>query len=263
MRRYARFVGVFEIGMIKKKYETAELKLKTRKWMMNSKEMRKSRLSIGITAVVQFVFLSAQTSYATTTDRSTFQQWTFNSLPGQPDANGFYGPFSPYAGNLDNDFGAPLLYVGDRAKFLEGAINVWELRNDNMDIYIPNSEGGDYKDISVTLTWAKGTAVIVPDLPKEPIVWTSPQGFPTGIINNPPIFGTSTTFTFRIEPNPSEEWLFINGNISLFSVSVSTVCMPEPATLGLFIGGAFLAFKRRRNKYGNKQIAETVGDTNL
>jgi hypothetical protein len=39
--------------------------------------------------------------------------------------------------------------------------------------------------------------------------------------------------------------------------------VPEPATMGLFIVGAFMAFKRSRNKYGKKQITETVGDTNL
>ena len=214
--------------------------MKARKLIMNSEEMRKTRMSLGITAVVLFVFLSAQTSYATVEDRSTFQQWTFT------DDN--YGHVAPNPG-WDNEFGTPLLYVGDRAEFLPtpGVTNYWELLNDEMDIYIPNFQiPNPYKIMEVELYWREGPADIVPDLPKEPILITFPYGQILDRTDEPSPSWTVSTFTIRIEPNPSEEWLFIKGNISLHQVSVSTVCVPEPATIGLFIGGALLALKRRR-----------------
>jgi hypothetical protein len=238
--------------------------LKARKLMMNSEEMRKSRPSIGITAIILFVIVSAQTTYATVEDRSTFQQWYFNE--SEPN----YGPVAPCAGTLDNEFGIPLLYVGNRAQFLQGAApSAWALRNDEMDIYIPNYQDNSpqsWKEITIGLTWKAGTESIVPDLPKDPVVWAYPQGQILGRKDEPHSYfpgWTSTTFTIDIQPNPKSEWVYIKNNILLHDVSISTVCVPEPATIGLSIGGALLAFKRSRNRYGKKQITEIVGDMNL
>jgi hypothetical protein len=53
-------------------------------------------------------------------------------------------------------------------------------------------------------------------------------------------------FQIDIKPNPFEEWIVIKGDIVVDSVTIDTICTPEPTTLGLLIGGAFMAIRRCR-----------------
>jgi hypothetical protein len=75
----------------------------------------------------------------------------------------------------------------------------------------------------------------------------------------------SRTLLFTSNYGPQMAWGIVSGGVTGGAIVhvPSPSLVPEPTTMGLFIGGAFLAFQRRRNKYGKKQIAETTGDTNL
>jgi hypothetical protein len=60
-------------------------------------------------------------------------------------------------------------------------------------------------------------------------------------------------YKFRIEPNPTEEQILIspptqaqNNQSKIDQVVVDTICVPEPATLGLLALGGFALIRRRR-----------------
>lgn len=212
---------------------------------MNSEEMRMSRLSFGIAAIILVAVFPANMVFATSGNRTTSEQWTFTSSPGQLGEDGFYGPFSPDDG-WSNDNGTPQLYVGSRATW---GNNAWALRNDEMDIYIPNypdNSQGTSKTMTVELTWKEAGLSILPDVP---VIATSPTLSQITQANSTTDGWKTTTYTITLYPNPTEEWVFIKGDIYVDSVSVDTQCIPEPATLGLLIGGTFMTLKRSRGKH--------------
>jgi hypothetical protein len=228
-----------------KKYEKAEVKVKARMIVMNSEEMRKSRLSIGTIAIILLaVAFPSQSIFAAPVSRTTSQQWTFTSPPGQVGTDGLYGPFDPVT--YSNDFGKPQLYVGGRAAW---GNNAWSLKNDEMDIFIknyPDNSSGTSKIITVELTWLEGGFIAL--MPDMPTIATLPTLSLLSQTNSTSDGWKTTTFTITINPNPLDEVLMIKGDIVLKEVSVTTQCIPEPATLGLLIGGAFMAFRRSRSK---------------
>jgi hypothetical protein len=73
----------------------------------------------------------------------------------------------------------------------------------------------------------------------------------------------SRTLLFTSNYGPQTGWGIVSGGITGGAIVNVPTPVPEPATLGLFIGGALLAFKRSRNRYEKKQITETTGDMNL
>jgi hypothetical protein len=213
---------------------------------MNRGEAKKFQLRGGVLVLILGVLaiLSADAFSGPVVKRTTSEQWSFSE--SEPN----FGPVLPDAG-LDNYFGDPCLWVGDRAEFDKGN-GAWTLLTDEIDIFIPNyqdSSAGSMKEMTVELTWQGANRCRLPD---KPSVVVTPEGQYDKEIIEPgadiQIDGwKKTVFTISIWPNPSSEWVMIKGDIILDKVVINTECIPEPATLALVIGGAFLAIRRKRN----------------
>ncbi len=176
---------------------------------------------------------------------TTFQQWSFSSsgrVNVQPDAAG-----------LNNQYGDPFVWVGDRAVWNDSG--AWAMITDEMDIFIPNNpQLQDQKQMQIEIVWSQGGQGF---LPKRPLLSVYPQYedsskivFPDiSILDQQAVAGTNlvkTLFGVDIEPNPMNEWIVIKGDIVIDHLAVDTYCIPEPATLGLLIGGAFMAIRRKQ-----------------
>ena len=214
---------------------------------MNRGEAKKFQLRGGVLVLILsvLVILSADAFSGPVVKRTTSQQWSF------PDGN--FGPVLPDAG-WDNDFGDPTLWVGDRAVFGNGA---WAIKRDEIDIFIPNytdTSPDSMKEMTVELTWQGANLVTIPNYPEKPGVVVVPDGQYDLITIEPgedvQLGGgwKKTVFTIDIWPNPSSEWVMIKGDIYLDQVVIKTECIPEPATLALITGGAFLAVRRKRQR---------------
>jgi hypothetical protein len=170
---------------------------------------------------------------------STFQQWSFSEWN--------YGPVNPDDG-WQNAFGTPKLYVNPSSlwnSIVEGHTGVWTFTDlwGGVGIDIPNNPGPmPENDMWITLTWKAAGLSILPDRPIVGVGIQPDQEIPLGD------GWMSTLFKIDFGPNPPDEWLAINGDILLDQVTVETHSVPEPATVGLLICGALLAF-RRRKKY--------------
>jgi hypothetical protein len=57
---------------------------------------------------------------------------------------------------------------------------------------------------------------------------------------------TETTYTWRIEPNPPDEFFTIGGTINVDELVIDTWCIPEPAALSLLALGSMVLLRRRR-----------------
>lgn len=66
----------------------------------------------------------------------------------------------------------------------------------------------------------------------------------------------SRTLLFTSNFGPQMAWGVVSGGVTGGAIVhlPSPSLVPEPATIGLLIGGALMAFRRSRNKYGKKQI---------
>ncbi len=174
---------------------------------------------------------------------TTFEQWSFSAWN--------YGPVLPDNG-WNNPFGTPQLVVSTSSQWNSSVgqhSGVWTL-NGEMDFIIPNYPVAQpEKDIWVEVTWqGAGLSSFVPDKPLLGIecdydsVLISRQETP---LNDG---WTTTLFKLNVYPNPSSEWLVLKGDIMVDSVTINTICIPEPATFGLLIGGAFMAVRRKQKK---------------
>jgi hypothetical protein len=176
---------------------------------------------------------------------STSEQWSFSAWN--------YGPVTPDNG-WNNQNGTPLLVVSTGSNWNEsvGQHNgVWTLCGE-MDFIIPNypDTSRPEKDIWVDVIWkGAGKSSFIPDKPLLGIECD----YDSVIIQRQDIFRyedgfITTRFTLNVFPNPSTEWIVLKGDIMVDSVSISTICIPEPATFGLLIGGAFMAIRRSMKK---------------
>ena len=175
---------------------------------------------------------------------TTYSQWTFpTDLPeSPPDVE-------------DNLYGQGMAYVipgaGGWLPEHEGRFGVWHIgQGGEITLSIPNQPiPNPWKDIRIQLTWkiAPGESGVPPQIPQIDI-------FPLGgtleglAIDNDmqlPDGWQHTTFFASVNPNPYLEDIVITGGLVVDQVVVDTICVPEPATMGLLsVGG--LAFLRRR-----------------
>jgi len=124
-----------------------------------------------------------------------------------------------------------------------GRTGVWPLSGE-IWLGIPNSPiQRPWKDIHIQLTWG-------PQAPgNTPIVMsTQPISVPGTLVQTTPL-GSGwfhSVYTIRLEPNPSWEQILITGGIDVDELVVDTICIPEPATLGL-LGLGLVAIWRRRS----------------
>jgi hypothetical protein len=203
-----------------------------------------------LTAILITMALSAAAFAAPvwrgTGETTTFQQWSFNGTESNR------GPVAPDDGGLGNRFGTAALYVlGNSAQRGDGT---WNLVTDEMDIRIPNStELRPLKEMQIELIWMAAPGGLLPPQPSvsvtpvyaDPTLHIYPQ---VSLLGEDLVNGwTRTVFSVNIMPNPASEWIYIKGGIIVDQVSIDTRCIPEPATFGLLIGGAFMAI-RRKNK---------------
>jgi hypothetical protein len=191
-------------------------------------------------------------------DGTTLQIWQFGD-PGVYDPNeGSYSYPEPDVDN--NQYGVADLrtYTGVGQEWLPdwgGRDGLWPLSG-LITIDIPNrQEPLPYKEIWIQLTWASQTPGSIPYLETEvpigseagpPGVVTESSLGPTG---EPPPVGQDwmhTTYVIRIEPNPPWEHLRIGGSIVVDQLVIDTICIPEPATVGLMALASIAVLRRRR-----------------
>jgi hypothetical protein len=184
---------------------------------------------------------------------TTFQQWSFSQWD--------LGPVQPDAG-WDNKYGtdelpSPYMVVtGGNYQFksISGHTGIWALGE--LDFLIPNYPVAQpEKDIRIEITWKGAELTFLPDTPLVGVVgfYNDEEIIPSvQILQDAPVPGTdgwkTSVFNISIWPNPANEWIAVKGDIYVDRVTIDTICIPEPATFGLLIGGAFMAIRRNRKK---------------
>jgi hypothetical protein len=176
---------------------------------------------------------------------TSFQQWSFDNNNMNP---------LPDTGFPPNPYGTPETWIVNGAAWKAGPIDshsgVWQLGTGDIAIKIPNNPAAQLqKDIWVELLWKEGFDSTF--RPEQPMLGIYPSGSYTQIntTREDTSVGsgwTSSVFKISIWPNPPSEWITIGGDINLDQVVIDTRCIPEPATFGLLIGGAFMAIRRGR-----------------
>ncbi|MCD6303936.1 MAG: PEP-CTERM sorting domain-containing protein, partial [Planctomycetes bacterium] len=125
---------------------------------------------------------------------------------------------------------------------------------DVMQVDIPNRpQALPYKDIQVQIEW---TSV---DQGARPQVYEYDSGAQATILaewpledtNEQPPYGDKWMFTaylVHIEPNPPYERVVIAGPAMIDEITIDTICIPEPATVGLLALGMLGLMLRRHRK---------------
>jgi hypothetical protein len=221
--------------------------------------MKKSKLiSMQILAIVlvQVFSVAAFAAGVWSGPGATFQEWSFANR------NSPMSPIPSDDSGAGNQYGTPNCYLGSRAVYGTNG-GTWTLNTDEMDIYVPNNPNNNpqtRKDMQIEIEWMPGGGQpSLPGWPKRPLLSVYPE-FGDGSVVIPDIsilsqiqipgaaLSYKTIFEVTIEPNPTDEWVVLKGDIVVDHIAISTICTPEPATLGLLIGGAFMAIRRGRKK---------------
>jgi len=175
-------------------------------------------------------------------DDTTFEQWSFTqqgSFPQSPDLG------------FNNNYGTPQIsaYSSQWSDSIDGKQGVWTFSGfgSGMLVDIPNNPVSQpTKQMQVELIWeAAGLSSYIPD---QPIIGVWADHFTEQLVGEQSIGGNwyASLYKITIWPNPSSEQITINGDIRLDQIIVDTICIPEPATFGLLIGGALMAIRRKR-----------------
>ena len=184
-------------------------------------------------------------------DRTTVQEWDFLT-PGQGpmvDPQGFdYWEYpSPDGAISDNPIGDAVLNVwpGQDQQYipdLDGRIGVWPLSG-TIEVEIPNyPEPNDEKIIWIQLTW-------MPQAPGNvPTVWETTYGVDAMEAGSMPLDGlwVHSVYEIILPENPPFEIVRIDGGINVDQLVIDTICIPEPATIGLLALGGLAALRRKR-----------------
>lgn len=193
---------------------------------------------------------------------STFQEWEFltSANPATPESvsNPYGSPSASISlGWANSDYWPEYPPLGGT-----GRMGVWDLGRGidpghpadigRITLTIPNRDftpPGSYKDIVVQVTYHKD----ITDVPTVDVPGATPTGSSTQLVETVPDFGAWWVIitTWHIEPNPLEEVITITGNWNgsvIDQIVVDTLCIPEPASLGLLLVGGVSMLARRRRK---------------
>jgi hypothetical protein len=139
------------------------------------------------------------------------------------------------------------LYVNPNSLWnanIDGHPGVWTFTGlwGGVGISIPNnSVPQPENEMWIELTWkAANLSIVVPD---RPLIGVGIQPDQEILIDG----WMSSLFKIDFGSNLPDEWITINGDILLDQVVIDTYSgVPEPATFVLAIGGAIMAFRRKR-----------------
>ncbi|GEM_PF-522536 len=203
-------------------------------------------------------------------ENTTLQAWNFDT------------PENPVAPNInENPYGDPLAMImrpDCRTRWMpeyKGHEGVWRLGGGGaLSLFVPNTDntGPDTsKDIWVQILWSSVS------IGYEPFLWVQTADNPpayaheihTTLFDEPntgadvngvqchrPRNYYHSLYKIALEPNPSEEWIFIapshcSSPVYIDEIIVDTRCIPEPATTALLsIGGIGVFGIRRFRKKG-------------
>lgn len=181
---------------------------------------------------------------------STVQEWNFLS-----DTN----PLTPDGELYDNSYGEPMCTVNlfEGGYWLETVSSApslfgWWVGVDSIDVDVPNASiANPLKWVQVQVTYGLFGPHYAPD---SVYATAASDVFYGSLVETVPGAGTSRTNVYIIEvvPNPEFEtitldWYAGPGGI-VDQVVVDTICIPEPATMGLLgLGGLVLLLRRRRS----------------
>jgi len=104
------------------------------------------------------------------------------------------------------------------------------------------------KLIVVQLTWRPqdpGEEPIFLDFNPQPVEPPEIQEIALGDLQDP-LHWRETTYTWKFDYNPPDEFFAIGGTINVDELVIDTWCIPEPATLSLLALGGLAMLRRRR-----------------
>ncbi|MGD0571812.1 MAG: PEP-CTERM sorting domain-containing protein [Sedimentisphaerales bacterium] len=222
---------------------------------MSNKKVRaqKNWLRTGMTFVALVVLsmaVVADASYGGPSWRggtgTTLEQWSFSS-----------SSTDSFPDSYNNTYGEPELWVDGSTTYFSSKDTyngVWTLGTGDIAIEIPNNPNnaaGTEKHIWTEITWK--VAGLVARVPDSLMVGVYPE-YSVGdytemdFTRSDTSLGNgwfSTIVKTDIWPNPTSELITITGDVYIDEVTIDTQCIPEPATFGLLIGGAFIAIRRK------------------
>lgn len=167
---------------------------------------------------------------------TTFAQWEYLT----PNPN-------PLPDLVMNPYGVPAtqIYPGVGQAWwpqLNGREGVWPLSGE-IWIDIPNQPlPNPNKEIYIQLTWepqAPGnTPFVLATLPTQ-VNATLVQQIPLGGL------WMHSTYVINLEPNPAWEQILITGGVDVDELVIDTICIPEPASIGMLVLGSLGLMRRR------------------
>lgn len=185
---------------------------------------------------------------------TTYQAWGFDNDNSPADLDINSNPFGFPTATITGidpplgppDFIPPNTYWKDTDNGHQG---VWRLYGDStMQLYIPNNPvPNDQKIIWIQMTYyASGYTGA------EPEFFTYPSNVSLNPLSKVQVdehFYYHATWEITIEPNPDEEWIILQPRdctLYIDEIVVDTICIPEPASLGLLFGtSGLIVFIRR------------------
>jgi hypothetical protein len=183
--------------------------------------------------------------------RATVQEWDFLTIGLGPIEGpvGFeHWQYDAPDGTLsDNPMGDAVLRVwpGTGQYYwpeLDGRDGVWPLSG-TIEVEVPNfPELLEEKIIWIQLTWQ-------PQAPGNvPTVWETTYDIDAVLVSEDILegFWTHSVYEIILPENPQFEIVRIDGGIDVDQLVIDTLCIPEPATLGLLGMGALALIRRKR-----------------
>lgn len=214
---------------------------------MNTEKVRSSVLfSLCMVAVVSAVSFGNFIPIFGGVPGSTHQVWEFNT-----DAN----PAVPDVVNNPNGDPLATIEASDPSEMEwiaedRGHVGVWGIMGD-LKLYIPNTDNtdpGSSKTIIIQMIYDAGAG-------SDAWIRYSADGQPLSTGIAPTLtedLGDGYTYglwEFEISPNPTEEVIYalpFYCDLFVDSISVDTICVPEPATMAILGLGSLLVIRRKR-----------------